>query len=434
MQIEANHTSLYEEIKQLRRDFHKFPEPGWCEYRTTVKIIERLESLPVTLIYGKKIHTKQHRLGLPNKEKEQFFFERAKQLTNRLDLLQKIKGGYTGCVAIIKGKYPGKTLAIRCDIDCVEVEETKEFQHIPNQFGFSSNYSGYMHACGHDGHMTIGIKLVEELVGMKDQLCGTIKIIFQPAEEETRGARSMCQTSLLDDVDQFISFHLGIKLKEVGQLSTSCQKFLASTKIDAHILGESTHAGLLPERGRNALAAAATAVTNLLAIPRHSQGASRVNIGKLLAGTGRNVIPQEAFMQLETRGETSEINEYMSEQAIRIIEQSALMHRCTAKVEVVGHSESAISSASLAKKIKDVAHSIPYIKAIEENTNFGASEDVTLMMNKVISQGGEATEMLIGCGLVESHHHCAFDIDEQSLLIGVVLLKEFVKKLYTTHE
>lgn len=111
-------------------------------------------------------------------------------------------------------------------------------------------------------------------------------------------------------------------------VAASSRGFLASTKFDVTFKGRAAHAGASPETGHNALAAASTAVLNLLAIPRHSGGSSRVNIGTLHGGTGRNVIPEEAVMTLETRGLTTEINEYMYAAAERICKSAAAMYEC----------------------------------------------------------------------------------------------------------
>lgn len=101
--------------------------------------------------------------------------------------------GYTGVLATIETGRPGPVLAIRFDMDCVDVQEALEAGHRPFDEGWASTNPGHMHSCGHDGHTTMGIGLCSWLVENKDKLCGTIKVLFQPAEEGVRGARPGCR-------------------------------------------------------------------------------------------------------------------------------------------------------------------------------------------------------------------------------------------------
>jgi aminobenzoyl-glutamate utilization protein A len=101
--------------------------------------------------------------------------------------------GLTGCVAVFDSGRPGPTLGLRFDIDCVNVSETTAADHIPDKEGFASTNPGYMHACGHDGHMSIGLGVAQWLVANRDRLKGRVKLLFQPAEEGVRGARPMAE-------------------------------------------------------------------------------------------------------------------------------------------------------------------------------------------------------------------------------------------------
>ena len=113
-----------------------------------------------------------------------------------------------------------------------------------------------------------------------------------------------------------------------GDLVCGTDKFLATTNFEVFFTGQSAHAGLAPHEGRNALLAACTAVTNLLAIARHGQGASRINVGEMHVNETPNIIPAKAWLRGETRGENGDINGYMLAEARRVVDGAARMHGC----------------------------------------------------------------------------------------------------------
>lgn len=137
---------------------------------------------------------------------------------------------------------------------------------------------------------------------IKDRLSGTVKLIFQPGEEGSRGAAAMEAAGILEGVDYIFGGHIGFQARRSGDLICGTRGFLATTKLDVTFAGKPAHAGSAPEEGRNALRAAAACALNLHAISRHGQGASRINVGSLHAGQGRNVIPPNAVLQLEPVG------------------------------------------------------------------------------------------------------------------------------------
>lgn len=127
-------------------------------------------------------------------------------------------------------------------------------------------------------HTAIGLGLAHVLKQYAAQLNGVIKLIFQPAEEGTRGARAMVAAGVVDDVDYFTAIHIGDR-RAGGTVVCGGDNFMATTKFDVQFSGVAAHAGGKPEDGRNALLAAAQAALGLHAIPPHSAGASRVNVG-----------------------------------------------------------------------------------------------------------------------------------------------------------
>lgn len=411
-------TALEQELIGLRREFHRYPETGWTEFRTTARIIEELEKLGLTVLFGPDIHVREKMFGLPTPEEMERCWQRAKKESNRPDLIDMMRGGYTGCLTVIEGALPGPTIGIRVDIDCNDLQETDDEKHAPVAEGFSSIHKNCMHACGHDAHISIGIGAAKILCSYRDQLCGRVILIFQPGEEGLRGAASMTAAGHLSLCDYFFGAHVGIKNLPVGTVSASAYGFLASTKFDVTFQGVPAHAGAAPEKGKNAMAAAATAVLNMLAIPRHHEGASRINIGSFHSGTGRNVIPSEATLTVETRGISSSVNLYMEAAAKRICRAAAEMYECTCEIRFMGAADSADCDKPLVERAMKILCHVDGVNEVISDLDIGGGEDVTTMMSYVQKHGGQATELVIGMPLVAPHHNNYFDIDEQVIGIG----------------
>lgn len=405
-------TSLEQELIALRREFHRYPEAGWTEFRTTVRIIEELTKLGLPVRYGLEVHNADSRIDVPDPEQLEQLWLRASEECNNNPLLDGMRGGFTGCVTVIEGVNPGPTVGIRVDIDCNKLSETTDPDHVPAAEGFASIHPGCMHACGHDAHTAIGIGVAKLLCACREHLVGKVVLIFQPGEEGLRGAKSMVNAGVLEGIDYFFGGHIGLQSLPTGTVCTGVTGMLANQKLDVTFHGLSSHAAATPEKGRNALAAAATATLNLLAIPPHHEGLSRVNVGTLQAGTSRNIIPDEAFMQIETRGATNKVNAYMVEAANRICMAAAQMHGCTCDIQPAGNSETTELDQSLVDHAAKILADMPGVTEIAHNLNFGASEDVAVMMNAVQAGGGKATEMLFPMPLKAPHHNDHFDIDE----------------------
>ena len=193
-----------------------------------------------------------------------------------------------------------------------------------------------MHACGHDGHTAMGLTTARILMDIKEHLHGTIKLIFQPAEEGVRGAKCIAESGFLDDIDYLYAAHIMPQDYQKYDLYLGMNDSFATTKLDVTFHGISTHAAESPQFGKNALLSAANCILNLHSIPRNSEGGTRVNVGTIHAGTSRNVVPETAKLELEVRGSSSEINRYMEIYARDIIRASALMHDTVVEIEDMG--------------------------------------------------------------------------------------------------
>ena len=414
--------SLRDETIRLRRDFHKYPEGGFFEFRTAGVIIKYLQDLGYEVRYGKEVVDEDAILGIP--DDDVLAAEKKRAISEGADpeLCDMLDRGKTAVVATLQGKRNGarKVVAFRFDIDSNEIYESVKKSHFPMKHGFRSVHDGFAHACGHDGHTAIGLTLAQILKEFENDFSGTIKLIFQPAEEGVRGAEAMVAAGVVDDVDYFFSGHLGLAANKTGMLYASTGRFLCASKFDASFIGKSAHAGNAPQEGNNALLAAAQASLALHAISRHGDGASRVNVGVLNAGTGRNIIPDNAVIKFETRGETEKINDYMIERTKQIVSSSGDMYNVKSTINCVGRARSFEAfDLNFASEIYDLANELGLFENVSEYTDFNASEDCTSFMTRVCERGGKATYLLIGSDLADKHHTPDFDFDEDSLTPAV---------------
>lgn len=408
-----------EEMTARRRDFHAHPETGWKEFRTTAKIIEALEGAGIPVKYGHEIINRGYLWSYPTEEEIEAARKRAKEQGADPGILEKM-GTFTGACAVIETGRPGPVVALRFDIDANDVTESQSPDRQPVREHFCSMNPGAMHACGHDGHASMGIAVCQALNERKDQLKGTIKVIFQPAEEGVRGAQSIAEGGILDDVDIFLTSHLGMGAK-TGELVALSKGFLSTRKADAVFHGLSAHAGASPQDGKNAILAACAATLAMHTACQDSRGASRINVGTIHGGSGRNVVADTAVLQLETRGETTEIEAAVYERACRSIEGAAAMFGCTSSIEIKGSASSADSDKELETYIAAGAAHVPEITRYIPESGFSGSEDAAYLMARVQAHGGKAAYMCIGSNIAAPHHNDSFNIDERSLFIGLKL-------------
>ena len=411
--------SIQSQLVKWRRDFHQYPELGFLEMRTSTIVAEILTNLGYSLKMGKEVMNPEYAMGKPSDEETKAHYDWAKNNGAVLEYLDTVSEGYTGIVATLDTGVDGPTVAFRVDMDALPIYESEDKNHVPLKEGFRST-NNEMHACGHDVHTSIGLGLATLLMEHKKDLKGIIKLIFQPAEEGTRGARSMVEAGVVDDVDYFIASHIGTGVP-FNHFLGSNNGFLATTKLDVTFKGVSSHAGGQPENGKNAMLAAANAVINLSAIPRHSGGATRINVGELHAGSGRNVIADSASLKIETRGTTSELNDYMKDYAESIIKGAAVMHQVDYQIDTVGEGTSAKGDSELAQVLVEAAQNEKLEAALEENKPSG-SEDATFYINRVQKLGGQATYCIFGTDLAAGHHNEKFDVNEESMFPAVQTL------------
>lgn len=412
---------IEEELIRLRRHFHKYAEPAWMEFLTTAKIIEELKNYNLDLYYGKEIYFNK-RMGLPEKS----ILESYKNSISISDIEKKeeILDSYTGLIAVLDTKKIGPNIGFRFDIDANELCESNSLGHLPNILNFSSKNYFAMHACGHDAHMSIGIELAKILASNINKLKGKIIFIFQPAEEGVRGAYSLMNNPIIDKLDYLAGMHIGMDVKS-GEIGVGSHGFLATKKIDIIFKGKASHAGASPEKGHNALLAASSAVLNFNSLAQHSMGEARINVGKLNAGSGRNIIANKAKIEMEIRGENENIISYLYDGVNRIVEGSAISYDCSYEIEIKGQAPSLISyDEEFIKNLRNYYKEKSY-KLVDANLK--GSEDIAYLLNEVRKAGGKTVHFILGSNLKDSHHSEEFDINEKDMLRGVDLMVDFVK-------
>ena len=410
--------AMKEQLRAVRRDLHTYAEPGWCEIRTSSIIAKRLADLGYQVLTGPDVCLAEARMGLPSQEQLEAEYQRALDQGAVQPYAQQAKDGFTGVIGILDcGEGP--TIGMRFDSDALGVFEDESMDHVPAREGFRSVNEGVMHACGHDGHVSIGLGVAEILMNLRDQLRGKVKLIFQPAEEGVRGARSIVEHGHLDDVDYVIGNHMGDSGGGDFQIGLTYGATLASTKMDVSFTGKAAHAGAVPDQGNNALLAAATAVLNMQAIPRCGGGDTRINVGTLHAGSGRNVICDRAKLELEVRGATTQINQYMEDYARRIAETAAAMHGCACEIKLMGATESLQSNPDMIRYCERVCRDKLGLKVTPPGDKAGASEDYAYMVNRVHSRGGKGVFFSTLAPCASAFHTKGFNFQEDALCSGV---------------
>ena len=277
-------------IIEKRRALHRVPENGFSEFKTQKIIMDALDEI-----------------GVPYQ-------------TER-----------TWVIGLIEGALPGETVAIRADIDALPLEE-------PEGLPFRSEHPGMMHACGHDAHAAILLGAAKVLAGMKDQLHGKVKLLFQPAEETVGGAEPMVKAGAMENphVDRVYGLHVMPRLP-LGTIETRPGTLNAST--DAVLLtvrGRAAH-GAYPETGVDAIVCAAqivTALQTLISRNLSPLSSAVLTFGIISGGSAQNIICDEVTLRGTLRTANREIRTMMTQRIRETAEGIAMAMGCSAKVSI----------------------------------------------------------------------------------------------------
>jgi aminobenzoyl-glutamate utilization protein A len=410
-------------LADLRRAFHRHPEPGWREFRTTARVVEELERIGVDdIAVGRDALATDERMAVPDDDEIQPWIDRARRAGVSEDLLGRTAGGHTGVVATLS-RGDGPCIGVRVDLDAISIQESTESDHRPTAEGFRSEHDGYMHACGHDAHLAIALGALEAVE--QSAFDGTVKVSFQPAEELSGGGKAMAESGHLDDLDYLFALHVGMG-HPTGEIVAGVESPLAMAHLTATFEGASAHAGKAPNEGANAMQAAAVAIQNAYGIPRHRDGATRVNVGRIEGGSASNVIAESVTIEAEVRGETTALMAYARDELERTLYAAAELHDCDVTPHVISESPCVDSHPALREVVGNVAWDVDGVTRVIPSEEFGVSEDGTYLMQQVQDAGGLASYLIVGTDHPTSHHTPTFDVDEASLDIGATLLAETI--------
>lgn len=412
------------DVIALRRDLHGHPESGFAEFRTASRVAAALHAAGWQLALGTHAMDPAACLRRPPPDDLASEFDLAAATGGVADFLGPMRGGMTAIVATLRGRRVGPVVAFRFDMDALPITESADLaSHRPTAGGYRSRRDGMMHACGHDAHVAIGVALARRLADR--DFPGTVRLLFQPAEEGGRGgAAAMAAAGAVTNVDLLICPHIGLGLP-TGAVAVAVDGLLANSKLRIRFTGRSAHAAAAPQNGRHALLGAAVATLNIHALGPFAGHDTRVNVGMLRGGTASNVIPDNAEILAETRADDTHVNAELESRVRAVVGGAADMHGLTAQVDLVGSVPSSGCSAVAAQALATAAKQVGL--EAHESHYMGASDDAAVLMRAVVDDGGAATYCVIGADLAGPHHHPAFDFDETALPAATALLEDVVR-------
>jgi amidohydrolase len=381
-------TKLYDYTKNLRRDFHKHPELGFEEIRTAEIVARELKS-------------------------------------SGLDDIRK-NIAKTGVVGLIQGSQPGPVVLLRFDMDALPIVEENETDYV-------SQTHGVMHACGHDGHTAVGLTVAKLLSFHKHRLSGTVKLVFQPAEEGLGGASLMVEEGVLENPrpDYSLAIHVWNE-KRVNWFGITPGPIMAAAgTFRVKITGKGGH-GASPHKTVDPIYAGAQIITALQSIVSrnvHPLESAVVSVGSLQGGSAFNIIPPSVEMLGTIRTFKPEVQELVVKRLREIVEGISTSLGCQADIEIFPITPAVSNNPELTSQIIEISSQLFPDATIDQNHVTMGSEDFAFMMNDIpgcfVFVGSANPEK----GFDAQHHHPKFDIDETALTNATALLLSAVFEL-----
>jgi amidohydrolase len=377
----AEAQALFEYTSSMRRDFHAHPELGFHEFRTAGIVAKELTAL------GLEIHT-----GIAE----------------------------TGVVAILEGAKPGPVVLVRADMDALPiVEETGA--------PYASENKGVMHACGHDGHTAVLLTVAKILHKHRKELAGTVKFMFQPAEEGMGGAEKMIESGVLENpkVDVTLALHVWNE-QPVGWFGIANGPALAGAELfKVKVRGKGGH-GAAPHFAIDPVLAAAQIISALQGIVSRNVAPLQtavVSVCTIRGGEAFNVIPQEVEFGGTIRTFEPEVRAKVMERFAKTVISVADAMGCEADIDMKQLTPATINQAETAWRVQEVARRLfPEANIDTRDYITMGSEDFAFVLDKVpgcfFFVGSANPEK----GLNAGHHHPKFDIDESALPRGAALM------------
>lgn len=378
---------LFSFTQAIRRDIHMHPELGFEEFRTAEIVSKELNGLGIEVQTGV---------------------------------------GKTGVVGLIQSIQPGPTVLLRFDMDALPVTED-------TNAAYASKTEGVMHACGHDGHIAIGLSVAKLLVKHKAEWCGTIKLVFQPAEEGLGGAESMIEDGVLENPkpDFSLALHLWNE-RPIGEICVTPGPAMAGAEaFTISVLGKGAH-GAQPHQGLDPILASSHIITALQSIVSRNVPpleTAVLSVATIHGGKAFNVIPPKVEMKGTIRTYLPEIRILVIDRMREIVTGVAESMGCRVTISIDQTIPAVINDLKISQKIQTIVGEVlPDDRLITDERTMG-SEDMAFMMKEV-----PGCYMFIGSnnkerGLIFGHHHPKFDFDEAALPRGVALMTGAAMKL-----
>ena len=378
--------NIKDEIYAIRRHFHRYPELSFKEFNTAETISEHLDELGIS-----------HKKGV----------------------------GKTGIVGEINFG-PGPTIALRADMDALPIQEE-------NNLDYKSLNDGVMHACGHDGHMAILLGAANALSKNSKLKKGTVRFIFQPAEEGLGGAKYMIEDGCLDKVDEIYGLHLW-NYQLYGEVGIKDGPVMASADLfDIEVSGKGGH-GATPQGTVDAIVVASNLVTMLQTIVSRNTNpleSTVLSIGKIKGGHNFNIISDKVHMSGTTRAYTEENRKMIKQRMKEVIEGVSKSFGADIKLNYKDGYPPTVNHSSQVEKVLEAASSVVASGAKNPYLSMGGEDFSYYLQNKpgcffFVGSAPNENEIL------STPHHCShFNIDERALLVGASVYLNLIENLFS---
>lgn len=378
--------NIKDEIYAIRRHFHRYPELSFKEFNTAETISEHLDKLGIS-----------HKKGV----------------------------GETGIVGEINFG-PGPTIALRADMDALPIQEE-------NNLDYKSLNDGVMHACGHDGHMAILLGAANALSKNSKLKKGTVRFIFQPAEEGLGGAKYMIEDGCLDKVDEIYGLHLW-NYQLYGEVGIKDGPVMASADLfDIEVSGKGGH-GATPQGTVDAIVVASNLVTMLQTIVSRNTNpleSTVLSIGKIKGGHNFNIISDKVHMSGTTRAYTEENRTMIKQRMKEVIEGVSKSFGADIKLNYKDGYPPTVNHRSQVEKVLEAASSVVASGAKNPYLSMGGEDFSYYLQNKpgcffFVGSAPNENEIL------STPHHCShFNIDERALLIGASVYLNLIENSFS---
>lgn len=322
----------------------------------------------------------------------------------------------TGLVAIIRGAHPGPVIALRSDIDALPVGEQTDLP-------YKSQNQGKMHACGHDFHIAALYGAALLLKEQESKLHGTVKLLFQPAEESSLGATGVIKTHVLDDVSAIFGIHASPKF-EVGTIGIKTGSLTSSVdRFEITLNGSGTH-GAKPHEGKDPIVATGALISSLQTIASRNLdpfAAGLLSITHLQAGNTWNVIPEKSYMEGTVRTLNKHDRDLFAKRVKEIAEYTAKAYDVSA--DVVWHAGPPATDNDpfwTDFAIKTAKENDLHVKICDSSM---LGEDFAFYQEAI-----KGAFMWIGTGLSYPNHHPKFQVNPKALAPTSIYLSDLAQK------